>query len=186
VLSYETAPLSADIVLGGPGYAELYVSSDADDVNLQVTLTEVRPDGQEVLLTSGWLRVGHTVLDEAESIGNQIAYTYLEGDYEPLGEDEVRKTRVPIPSIAHALRAGSRLRVAISSPGRNHGTWQFTAPDYGDVIPGNRISLGGATPSALHLSVLPDFAVPSALPACPGLRGQPCRAYEPVANQHQD
>jgi len=186
VLAYETAPLKADMVLGGPGYAELYVSSDADDVNLQVTLTEVRPDGQEVLLTSGWLRVGHAVIDEVASHGNQINYTFLEADFEPLGDNEVRQTRVPIPSIAHALRAGSRLRVAVSSPGRNHGTWQFTAPDYGDVVPAHRIGLGGATPSALHLSVLPGFVVPLALPACPGLRGQPCRDYEPVANQHQD
>jgi len=187
VLSYETPALTSSIVLGGPGFAELYVSSDADDVNLQVTLTEVRPDGQEVLLTSGWLRIGHTVIDESESSGNQLHYTFLEGDYEPLADNEVRKTRIPIPGIAHALRAGSRLRLTISSPGRNHGTWQFAGPDYGDVPPMNEIALGGATPSALHLSVLPNFGdVPAPYPACPGLRGQPCRAYEPLANQHQD
>lgn len=184
-LAYETAPLTEDLVLGGPSFAELFVSSDAADVNLQVTLTEVRPDGQEALLTTGWLRIGHTAIDPEFTVGNHIAYTFLEEDFVPLAPDETRMTRVPIPSIAHALRAGSRLRLLVSSPGRNHGTWQFTAPDY-DAIPTHRVALGGATASSLHLSVLPGFSVPTALPACPGLRGQPCRAYEPTTNRSAD
>ena len=186
VLAYETPALTQDIVLGGPGFAELYVSSDVDDVNIQVTLTELRSDGLEILLTSGWLRIGHTTVDEVESEGNHIAYTYREADYSPLGEDEVRKARVPIPSIAHALRAGSRLRITISSPGRNHGTWEFSAPPYGEVVPMHTIALGGATPSQLHLSVVDDVTVPPALPVCPGLRGQPCRPIEPITNLHAE
>ena len=48
------------------------------------------------------------------------------------------------------------------------------------------LSLGGATPSALHLSVLSGVDVPADYPACPGLRGQPCRAYQPIVNLHED
>ena len=185
IVAYETPVLTSDVVLGGPGYADLYVSSDADDVNLQVTLTEVRPDGQEVLLTNGWLRIGHGGLVQGP-VDNSVSYTFDADDFTPLGEDEVRHTRVPIPSVAHALRKGSRLRVAISSPGRNHGTWQFTPPDYGDVVPEHRIGVGGATPSAIHLSVLAGVDVPADYPACPGLRGQPCRDYQPIVNLHED
>ncbi len=181
-LAYETAPLTEDIVLGGPAHVELWVASDAADVHLQATLTELRPDGQEALLTSGWLRIGHTALDALSSDGNHIAYTYREDDYLPLTDGELRRTRVPIPSIAHAIRAGSRLRLILSSPGRDHGTWQFAPPDYGETTPTHRVTFGGDTPSALHLSVLPDFAVPTDLPACPGLRGQPCRAIETIEN----
>jgi hypothetical protein len=30
---------------------------------------------------------------------------------------------------------------------------------------------------------VPGVAVPTGLPPCPGLRGEPCRAYAPSANQ---
>jgi hypothetical protein len=37
-------------------------------------------------------------------------------------------------------------------------------------------------PSRLILPVVPGVAVPTGLPPCPGLRGEPCRAYQPSAN----
>ena len=40
---------------------------EAADTDLEVTLTEVRPDGQERYIQSGWLRASHRQLDEAES-----------------------------------------------------------------------------------------------------------------------
>lgn len=187
VLSYLSDPLAETLVTAGPGYAELHVSSDVADVNLQATLTEVRPDGQEVLVTSGWLRIGHREVDEASSRGNHIAYTYAEPDFEPLAPGEEIVTRVPIPSVAHTFRAGSQLRLTISSPGRNHGTWEFLAPPYGTPQPWHRIARGGAKASSLTLTTLPDTSaldIPESYPACPGLRGQPCRTFVPQVNLH--
>lgn len=186
VLTYETPTLTEDLVLGGPGYLTVTLSSEVSDVHLQVTLTEVRSDGLEELVTSGWLRLGHRKIDASASEGNHIAYTWKAEDYLALAAGETLTTQIPIPSVAHALRAGSRLRVAISSPGRNHGTWEFEAPTYDPAEPFHRLVLGGAKPSSLTLSVLPDFAVPTGYPACPGLRGQPCRAYAPQTNLHDD
>jgi hypothetical protein len=37
-------------------------------------------------------------------------------------------------------------------------------------------------PSRLLLPVVPGVSVPTGLPPCPGLRGEPCRAYQPYAN----
>ena len=37
--------------------------------------------------------------------------------------------------------------------------------------------------SRLTLPVVPGNEVPAGLPPCPGLRGQPCRAFEPSANR---
>jgi hypothetical protein len=34
-------------------------------------------------------------------------------------------------------------------------------------------------PSRLLLPVVPGVDVPPALPPCPGLRGEPCRDYQP-------
>ena len=38
-------------------------------------------------------------------------------------------------------------------------------------------------PSSLTLPVVSDVAVPTGLPPCPGLRGEPCRDYQPFANR---
>ena len=36
--------------------------------------------------------------------------------------------------------------------------------------------------SHLRLPVVPGVGVPTGLPPCPGLRAQPCRNYQPIAN----
>jgi len=38
-------------------------------------------------------------------------------------------------------------------------------------------------PSRLLLPVIEDGDAPSGLPPCPGLRGEPCRDYQPLANR---
>jgi hypothetical protein len=38
-------------------------------------------------------------------------------------------------------------------------------------------------PSRLVRPVVSDVAVPTALPPCPALRGEPCRAYVPFADR---
>ena len=56
-----TEPLLEDVVLLGPASADLYIQSTADDADLEVMISEVRPDGNEVYITSGWLRrPGHS------------------------------------------------------------------------------------------------------------------------------
>ena len=37
-------------------------------------------------------------------------------------------------------------------------------------------------PSRLLLPVIPGVKVPTGLPYCPGLRGEPCRDYVPYTN----
>jgi hypothetical protein len=37
-------------------------------------------------------------------------------------------------------------------------------------------------PSRVILPVVKGIAVPTGLPPCPGLRGEPCRAYRPYTN----
>lgn len=43
--------------------------------------------------------------------------------------------------------------------------------------PTNEIAHSVGRPSSVALPVIPGAAAPAALPACPGLRGQPCRTY---------
>ena len=181
-LSYVTEPLEEDLVLGGPGELALWFGSDATDADVQVTLTEVRPDDTEVLLQSGWLRMSHRAVDEATTDGLRVEHTYTEQDREPLDPGEVVEARMAIPSVAAPLRAGSRLRVQIATPGRNHGTWLFESlyPEGDEPI--HRVAHTADMPSAITLSVLPGVEVPPGIAACGVLRGQPCRPYEPTTN----
>lgn len=44
------------------------------------------------------------------------------------------------------------------------------------------VAYGAETPSNLLLPVVPGVSVPTGLPPCPGLRGEPCHAYQALSN----
>jgi predicted acyl esterase len=179
-VAYETAPFDAPVVLAGPGLARLWVRSPSEpDVQVQVTLTEIRADGNEVLVQLGWLDLGHRAATEEDAL--RLHRTYGTDDWQAVPVGEWIEADVELSSFAHPFRAGSRLRVAVSTPGRNHGTWEFEPPAYAGR-PSFHLGRGGARASSLALTTLPGLEVPEALPPCPSLRGQPCRPAAPVAN----
>jgi uncharacterized protein len=178
-VSYVSEPIGADVVLGGPGAVELYVRSpEVDDVHVQVTLTEVRADGDEVYVQSGWLRLGHRA---ASRDGSRIDRSYAVEDFAAVEPGVWTRALVEVPAFAHPFRAGSRLRVVVSSPGRDHGTWLFEAPAYG-AVPTFHLGHGGDRPTRVDLLRIPGFDIDPELPPCPSLRGQPCRAFVPADN----
>jgi hypothetical protein len=183
VLSYLTAPLADDTVIAGPGYARLWVASDATDVDVQVAVSEVRPDGVEYLVQDGWLKLGHRRYDTERSDELTTTHFFTQRYFRPLEPGRFVEARVEIPSLAHVFRAGSQLRLTISTPGRNHATWAFESPDYGGSVPVQQVAHTRARPSSLVLPVLPGVDAPDVAPApCPGLRGMACRPYEPRTN----
>jgi predicted acyl esterase len=182
--SYLSEPLDDDVVVAGQGYVDLWVGANADDADVQVTISEVRADGVEYLVQNGWLRLGHRALDEGRSDGLEVVHSFTEDDYEPLPADELVEARVEIPATGHAFRAGSRINVTVSSPGRNHVTWTFEPPNGVGARTTYRVGHGGGTPSALVLPVVdvrydPEPSTPA---PCPGFRGQACRPYVMSAN----
>jgi uncharacterized protein len=182
-VSYLTEPLAGDLVVAGPAVADLWVSSDVSDVDLQASISEVRPDGVEYLISNGWLRVGHRAEDQRRTDGLEVVHPFTERAYEPLEDDEVVEARIDIPGFAHAFRAGSRVRLSIATPGRNHATWEFEPPDYGGDIPTVDVLRDRRHSSALVLSVLDGVRVPDVEPApCPGLRGMACRPFVATEN----
>jgi uncharacterized protein len=182
-LSYLTEPLEHDVVTAGPGYAELWVAAEAADTHLQVSVSEVRPDGVEYLVQTGWLDVGHRAEDPERTDGNEVVHLFTADAYEPVRGARFVPVRVPIPSFGHPFRQGSQIRLSIATPGRNHATWEFENPDYGGAEPTIRVGRSDRMPSALVLSVLDGVAVPEVEPApCPALRGQACRLFEPTEN----
>ncbi|MEZ5179605.1 MAG: CocE/NonD family hydrolase [Acidimicrobiales bacterium] len=175
-VSYTSPLLLVPVVMVGSASADLWIRSSDDDADLQVTLSEVRPDGQEVLIQSGWLRASQRGLDQRRSTVLQPHPTQLEADAEPLVPDEFTPVRVEVAPFAHAFRLGSRIRVTISAPGGDTPRWRF------DSLPGERdvaVARSVGRPSALVVPVVPGAGAPTPLPSCPGLRSQPCRPFGP-------
>jgi hypothetical protein len=180
-LGYVTAPLSTDTVLAGTGSVDLWVRSSKPDVDLEVTISEVRPDGEETYVQSGWLRASQRALDTATSTDLLPVQTHTRADVEPLPTGDAALVRVPLYPFAHAFRAGSRIRIVVQPPGGNRPSWAFAA------LPGTRtvtISRSLARPSKVVLPVVSGIDVSTPLPACGTLRGQPCRTYEPLQNRN--
>jgi uncharacterized protein len=179
-LTYLTPPLAHDVTVAGEGYADLWVGANAKDADVQVTISEVRPDGVEYLVQNGWLRLGHRAVDQERSHGLDVVHSFSDGDYRPLPpRSELVEAKVQIPAMGQVFRKGSRLAVTISSPGRNHSTWTFVPPAGVGAGTRYRLGRGPGTPSAVVLPVVPlHYAPRPATPApCPGLRGQACRRF---------
>ena len=175
-LSYVSPALTEDTAMVGSGSADLWIKSSEKDTDLQVTLTEVRPDGKETYVQSGWLRASKRKLDETKSTDLQPIITQLESDEADLPADEFTPVRVEIYPFAHAFRAGSKIRIIISAPGGDKPVWSFVQLDGTQE---NEVARSADMPSAVVLPVIPGVEVTDGYPACPALRGQPCREYQP-------
>ncbi len=173
-------PMQEDVVMIGHASADLWIQSSAPDADLQVTLSEVRPDGQEMYITSGWLRASRRALSPASTELKPVQ-TQLESDVAPLPAGEWTPVRIEIYPFAQAIRAGSQLRAIISTPGADKGLWKF---DILQLDPGTTVAIAhdAEHPSSLALPLIPGVVVPTPLPACPSLRSQPCRVHQTQVN----
>jgi hypothetical protein len=95
--------------------------------------------------------------------------------------DRYVQVTIPLYYQGHVYRAGSRIRVTLSAPNGDQPIWSF-----GETQPTGTatISVGRTRdmPSTLVLPVV-GVSVPTGLPPCPGLRGEPCRTYQQYVNR---
>ncbi len=179
-VGYTTAPLATDTVVIGAGSVDLWVKATSPDTDLEVTITEIRPDGTEIYVQSGWLRASQRALDTSKTTELSPAYTNAESDAADLPASEFTPVRVALFPFAHPFRAGSRIRLTVDAPGNSRAIWVFRTIDAGETV---TIAHDASHPSRLVLPVVPEVAPPAAVPpACGALRGQPCRTYVPASN----
>jgi len=180
-VSYLSAPLGADTTVVGAGAVEVWARSSTPNVDLQATISEVRPDGKETFVQDGWVRANERKLDAAKSTPLEPVLSLREGDVEAMPADQFVPVTIPLYYEGHAYRAGSQIRVTIAAPNGTQPIWAFdrTEPEGTAQV---AIAYGGATPSSLLLPVVPGVSVPTGLPPCPGLRGEPCRNYQALVN----
>jgi predicted acyl esterase len=175
-LSYVSAPSSGDVAVVGAGALYAWIRASTPDVDLQVTVSEVRPDGLETYVQSGWLRASERKLDRAASTLLEPVLSLRRADAARLPHGRFTQVVIPLYYEGHVYRAGSQVRITISAPGGDQPEWAFA-----QLAPGRpatvTVAHSEALPSRLVLPVVPGVSVPTGLPPCPGLRGEPCRRY---------
>jgi predicted acyl esterase len=180
--SYLTSPLSGNTTVIGAGAVKVWVRSSTPNVDLQATISEVRPDGKETFVQGGWVRGNERKLDAAKSTPLEPVLSLRAADVSPLPPNKFVEVTIPLYYEGHAYRAGSRIRVTIAAPNGDQPIWSFGETDPTGTATVS-IARSKLMPSSLVLPVVPGVSVPTGLPPCPGLRGEPCRDYQPFVNR---
>ncbi len=180
--SYVTAPLASNTVVIGAGAVHLWIKASAPTIDLQTTISEVRPDGKETFVQTGWLRADERKLDPVQSTLLEPVPSLRAADVAPLPKGRYTEVTVPLYYEGHVYRRGSRIRLTVSAPGGDQPTWAFaqTSPRGTARV---LIAHSRRYPSRVILPVVPGIGVPTGLPPCAGLRGEPCRAYRRYVNR---
>jgi uncharacterized protein len=181
-LSYVSGALKRDTTVLGAGELQVWVRSKARNVDLQATVTEVRPDGKETFVQGGWLRSDARKVIRKESSLTEPQPSLRKRDLKRLPRKRFVKLRIPLYYQGHVYRKSSRIRVILSAPGGDQPIWAFAeAKPKGK--PWVQVRHTRKKASRLVLPVTPKLGAESPLPPCPSLRGQPCRDYTPLKNR---
>jgi predicted acyl esterase len=188
-VAYVSAPLAATSTVVGAGAVHVWVRSSTPDVDLQATISEVRPDGNETFVQNGWMRASERKLAAGPDNLFKQAGTLLEpipselaADVRSMPRNRFVEVVIPLYYEGHVYRAGSRIRVTIAAPNGTQPVWSFseTRPKGTATV---SIAFSKQMPSSLILPVVPGVSVPTGLPPCPSLRNEPCRPYQAIVNR---
>jgi uncharacterized protein len=189
-VSYLSAPLATNTTVIGAGAVHVWVRSSTPNVDLQATITEVRPDGKETFVQDGWLRANERKLStSANNLLKQKSTllapipSELPSAVKPMPKGRFVELVIPLYYEGHVYRAGSRIRVTIAAPNGTEPVWSFGQVQPAKKTPKVYVAFSKRMPSSLILPVIPGVSVPTGLPACPALRNEPCRAYVPIVNR---
>ncbi len=185
-VSYISSPLTANTTVIGGGAVYVWVKSSTPDVDLQATVSEVTPAGNEVFVQNGWIQASERKLstgtdnefDTHSTLLDPIP-SYTKAAASPMPPNKFVEVAIPLYYEGHAYRAGSRIRVTIAAPNGTQPVWSFS-----QTVPSGTVSIefSKSMPSNLVLPVVPGVQVTTSLPACPSLRNEPCRPYVPIVN----
>jgi uncharacterized protein len=174
-LSFTTSPLASNTTVIGAGAVHVWLKASTPNVDLQATITELRPDGKETFVQNGWLRANERRLARRKSTLLEPVLSLRKADVRALPRKRYVEVTIPLYYEGHAYRTGSRIRVTITAPNGDQPIWSF-----GETNPKRKakvtVAFAKTMPSSLILPVVPGLSVPTGLPPCPGLRGEPCRS----------
>jgi len=187
-VSYVTAPATTTTTVIGGGAVDVWVKSSTPDVDLQATISEVRPDGNETFVQNGWIRAserklatGSINMFKQKSTVLEPIPSLLASDVQPMPAGQYTEVVIPLYFEGHVYRAGSRIRVTIAAPNGTQPVWSFSQTEPTGTAT-ESIAYSNSMPSSLILPVIPGVSVSTGLPPCPSLRNEPCRPYAGIVN----
>jgi hypothetical protein len=110
-LTFMTPPLVENTEVIGPIVLNLYASTTDTEILWFVSLLEIDPQGNETLLTRGWLRGSQRNLDLKRSKPWQPYHSHSERD--PLTPGQVNEFNIEIRPYGILYKAGHRIGVRI-------------------------------------------------------------------------
>jgi len=110
---YISPPIVENTEVAGPIMLKLYASTTDTDIIWIISLLEIDPEGNERLLTKGWLRGSHKEIDVERS---KPWEPYRPHDNpKDLTPGEIYEFDITLVPTANLFKAGSRIAVKISS-----------------------------------------------------------------------
>ena len=146
----------------GTGSLDVWVKTPAKDVDLEATISDVRPNGQEVYVQSGWLRASHRALIAGRSTATKPVHADTEASVRPMPKGKYRLLRLEIFPFAQPFREGDRIRITLDAPGNARPPWAFDTLDHGQKV---TVATDAQHRSLLALNVVPGISVPRQAPA---------------------
>jgi hypothetical protein len=110
---YCSPPLVEDTEIIGPAVLNLYAATTDDEVLWLVSLREVDKEGNEKILTRGWLRGSHRAVDPARS--KRWAPYHPHDKSVPLVPGKIYEFNIGLIPTANLFKAGTRIKLTITS-----------------------------------------------------------------------
>ncbi len=127
-LIYETSALFSDLYINGPMQADIWMSATNPHAAISVRIDDVGPLGKATPISTGLQSAAFRAVDESRSRyvdGEMVQpwHPFTQASMQPLKPGEPVLVRVEIFPAAALIRAGHRLRIAISASNQVEGIW---------------------------------------------------------------
>ena len=110
-VSYVSAPLTQNTTVIGGGAVHVWIKASTPSVDLQATVSEVRPDGMETFVQDGWVRADERRLARAAArLLRAGARTCARAPCSRCQPGSFVEVTIPLYYEGHVYRAGSRIR----------------------------------------------------------------------------
>lgn len=127
-LIYETSPLSSDLYINGPMQADIWISATNPQASVAVRIDDVGRLGKATPISTGIQSAAYREVDTSRSryvdgVMVQPWHPFTAASMQPLEPNKPVLVSVEIFPAAALIRAGHRLRIAISASNQAMGIW---------------------------------------------------------------
>lgn len=160
---YETPVLAADMYLNGPIQADVWVTTTHTDAALAVRVDSVSPEGVATPISTGLMSARYRAVDTSRSryvngVMIQPWHPFTASSAQPVVPGKPMLVPVEVFPNAAVIRAGHKLRVAISASNQAQGVWPL--PNQANANGNTTVILNSAEyPSSVVLPVVPPNAL---------------------------